>query len=107
MRPELKPKEDYDSLKLSPTDIVRFIKMRAMELAYKEMQTNIDYYGGSRERVELEVLGKNLMGKYNETEMRKIKDLIGKEYEKAQDNLFEKGTRIVPESLPYIELDRI
>ena len=28
MRPELKPKEDYDSLKLSPTDIVRFIKMR-------------------------------------------------------------------------------
>ena len=104
MRPELKPKEDYDSLKLSPTDIVRFIKMRAMELAYKEMQTNIDYYGG---RVELEVLGKNLMGKYNETEMRKIKELIGKEYEKAQDNLFDKGTRIVPESLPYIELERI
>ena len=97
-------KEDYNSLKISPTDIVRFIKMRAMEMAYKEMRLNIDYYGGT---VELEVLGKNLMGKYNETEMKKIKELIGKEYEKAQDNLFDKGTRIVPESIPYAPLDTI
>ena len=97
-------KPDWDSLKLPPLKVVKYLQIATLRAAHRALVPEIQHYGGP---TEIQLDGVDFVGRFTKNEMKRIKRKIAETHDRLIDQFTAGGfSDAMSLELGYISEDR-